>query len=181
MQEEWADWINSVGKVWVVAWTFLGVATVAFPYGTSLTSASTTPPIWLWIVEATLLGSFLIAVLFALFDTKFWRQHVRPLKHKNWYGTRLFLPYIAMIGTLCSGIGFYVQLVWYLNHSEIVTLADLNAAPGYEASGYTAACAVSIAMRVVTAVSFFILLFSDAGTRANADQVRKLKNKRNQP
>lgn len=175
---EYADWINSVGKVWVVAFTFLGVASVAYPFGTSVSGASVAPPVWLWIVEAVLLFGYGSAVLLSFLDRKFWDQHVRTTKYDKWHGMRLFLPYVAMLGALCAGIGFYVHLLWYINNSDVRTLADLTAASGYISSGFTAGCAVSIAMRAITTTAFFVMLFSDAGTRNNADQIRRLRKSR---
>lgn len=173
-----ADLINSIGKVWALFWTTLGVGTIFFPFGTSLAGNVLTMPYWLYIVEAVLFGAYALSFAWSFLDARFRDQHVSAFtRHPSArvpFGVRLFVPYISLVGMLGAAVGFYVHLSWGLRNPGVGTLADfMAAAGGYVSEGYAAGCAVSIAMRVATAAAFVVLLFADAASRNAADLIRE--------
>ena len=171
------DTVNSLGKLSLLFLTTLGVASVFFPFGTSLTGNVVTAPYWFYVVEAVLLAGYTATLLWSFLDRRFWRQHVQGIAShapaRVPVGIRLFVPYLSFVGMLCAIVGLYIHLSWSLRNPGIGTLADFMAtAGGYVSEGYAAGCAISIGLRVITAVTFVVLLFADAASRNATDLIR---------
>lgn len=157
------DFVNRSQKIIVVLLATVCAVTVFYPFGSSLAGFAISSPVWLFGLEAFLIGAFAFVGLLTLLDSKFrfWHLHYNPDTAVPPFGSRLFVPYACTIGALTSGPGFFLFLSWWLRYPEIDTRAEFLASGDYAMESYAASCAASIAGKLVCAVAVLVMIFVD--------------------
>lgn len=151
---------DAVARTILALATLVGAATVFFPFGSSAAGTSIVRPVYLFTVEAMFAAAYLAALITSVFD-RYVNDHTRT--------KYLFSLYMSIVGLYTTSAMFYLHLSWYIRTPDVDTEAELLALTGqYVTEPLAAACAASIAAKMINVGAFLALLHADGAARARS-------------